>query len=33
MDALAETPAVDEAETRTDTQVKAKTEVLLDALV
>lgn len=33
MDALAETPAVEEAETRTDTQVKVKAEALLDALV
>ena len=33
VDALAETPAVEEAETRTDTQVKVKAEALLDALV
>lgn len=33
MDALPETPAVEEAETRTDTQVKVKAEALLDALV
>ena len=33
VDAQAETPAVEEAETRTDTQVKVKAEALLDALV
>ena len=33
VDALAEKPAVEEAETRTDAQVKVKAEALLDALV
>ena len=33
VDAQAETPAVEEAETRTDTQVKVTAKALLDALV